>query len=653
MGITKKLCLLLLCLLASNTAHAQTDTYDNYYLVSEAMNSDILRNSLAEHMWNNNISEYVEFASSAEKADADSAISPFDDLNSKRLIIGYSRNDAGGSFGGNTRRDKKADHVVTAIKFPAERMMRIKGNQITHIRFSLWHTRVTEFKVWIGSSREMRDLACLDITNLQTGWNDITLDQPYTITGDSIVVGVEFYLEYNDFIPVKWAPYDGEEDGALLLFKSDYYGNASWETHNGSYYIQCLVEGDSIPEYDIHITRIVVAGSHKYAWPIKAGETTRYVVWFRNWGSKLIAQKHSIEMQCLLDGEDTECANDSYEAYYNDPRLQSICYYVTPNNNVKIGKHQITLFPKSINGEDVQYHETPKLAELRIYEHDMGRQKIHIQNYTGNWCGYCPEFDSLIEQKRKERDDLVLISVPFNQTVSEAEEAYQSILYGDGIPDVDLNRCSMQYNKNVRTTIIEHFLDRAKAQPAFANVNISGSYDTQGHTMSIVVSGERNEDFLPLEEWTNLTVLLVEDKVLGGQFGSDLSPYYPHNGVIRKNVSAIWGDLVEWNGDHYEMYYTATLDNTWNPRHLRVVAFLGKPFTGDNYDDIIVVNCNEIPVINDLADVNNDGAVNIADVNAVINMILSESVSSAGDANDDGTVNIADINAIINKILSQ
>ena len=126
MGITKKLCLLLLCLLASNTAHAQTDTYDNYYLVSEAMNSDILRNSLAEHMWNNNISEYVEFASSAEKADADSAISPFDDLNSKRLIIGYSRNDAGGSCDGNTRRDKKADHVVTAIKFPAERMMRIK-----------------------------------------------------------------------------------------------------------------------------------------------------------------------------------------------------------------------------------------------------------------------------------------------------------------------------------------------------------------------------------------------------------------------------------------------------------------------------------------------------------------------------------------------
>ena len=48
---------------------------------------------------------------------------------------------------------------------------------------------------------------------------------------------------------------------------------------------------------------------------------------------------------------------------------------------------------------------------------------------------------------------------------------------------------------------------------------------------------------------------------------------------------------------------------------------------------------------------NGDGEVNIADVNAVINMIL-DSPAENGDVNGDGEVNIADVNAIIDIILN-
>ena len=50
-------------------------------------------------------------------------------------------------------------------------------------------------------------------------------------------------------------------------------------------------------------------------------------------------------------------------------------------------------------------------------------------------------------------------------------------------------------------------------------------------------------------------------------------------------------------------------------------------------------------------DVNGDGEVNIADVNAVIDVILNEENNPAGDVNGDGEVNIADVNYIINIIL--
>ena len=55
---------------------------------------------------------------------------------------------------------------------------------------------------------------------------------------------------------------------------------------------------------------------------------------------------------------------------------------------------------------------------------------------------------------------------------------------------------------------------------------------------------------------------------------------------------------------------------------------------------------------NTKGDVNGDGEVNIADVNAVINVILGGASNPAADVNNDGEVNIADVNAVINIILN-
>ena len=54
-----------------------------------------------------------------------------------------------------------------------------------------------------------------------------------------------------------------------------------------------------------------------------------------------------------------------------------------------------------------------------------------------------------------------------------------------------------------------------------------------------------------------------------------------------------------------------------------------------------------------LGDVNLDGEESIADVDAVINMILSGNTAAEGDANGDGEINIADINFVIDVILKK
>ena len=50
-------------------------------------------------------------------------------------------------------------------------------------------------------------------------------------------------------------------------------------------------------------------------------------------------------------------------------------------------------------------------------------------------------------------------------------------------------------------------------------------------------------------------------------------------------------------------------------------------------------------------DVNNDGEVNIADINTILDFILANSSNAIADVNGDGEVNIADVNDEIDYIL--
>ncbi len=52
-------------------------------------------------------------------------------------------------------------------------------------------------------------------------------------------------------------------------------------------------------------------------------------------------------------------------------------------------------------------------------------------------------------------------------------------------------------------------------------------------------------------------------------------------------------------------------------------------------------------------DVNNDGEVNIADINAVIDIILTGGNNARADVNGDSEVNIADVNTLIDIILAK
>lgn len=88
---------------------------------------------------------------------------------------------------------------------------------------------------------------------------------------------------------------------------------------------------------------------------------------------------------------------------------------------------------------------------------------------------------------------------------------------------------------------------------------------------------------------------------------------------------------------------------TTDPIMLRINQTAGSTRTYCYLDNIQLFYEEEWPL---MGDVNQDGEVNIADVNTVVGFILSGENNPVGDVNGDGEVNVADVNAIIEQILN-
>ena len=110
-------------------------------------------------------------------------------------------------------------------------------------------------------------------------------------------------------------------------------------------------------------------------------------------------------------------------------------------------------------------------------------------------------------------------------------------------------------------------------------------------------------------------------------------------GAVNRNSQA-WPRWNVWVWPNYHVANSFADEVAWLKRWLQDrIAWMDQQLGFD-------------PDAQDPADVNGDGTVNIADVNAVIDAILSGSAALNADVNGDGAVNIADINTVINAILS-
>ena len=109
---------------------------------------------------------------------------------------------------------------------------------------------------------------------------------------------------------------------------------------------------------------------------------------------------------------------------------------------------------------------------------------------------------------------------------------------------------------------------------------------------------------------------------------------------------------------NYANEFATTLSEDWNADNMHVVVLVNRKGSGTKKEvfNCEVIDIKDLPAPGDsvVGDVSGDGQVDIADVNAIINIMLGKAEqTAAADVTGEGTIDIADVNAVINIMLGK
>lgn len=227
------------------------------------------------------------------------------------------------------------------------------------------------------------------------------------------------------------------------------------------------------------------------------------------------------------------------------------------------------------DGSSTQEPVTPGSREDR---------KMIAMQFTSIGCTYCPILSSAIKDVQKDWSDKI-IPVSFHldysgytdpMTLSVNKKFYDKVNTGDsdGLPLFALNfRKSSQHIVNEYSKIVSEIEYQDETYPAVCDVDVTAEYDEAAGTVEV------SADFMAdVAGEYRYHLFLVEDGIAYAQAGADGT--YIHDNVLR----AISGDnimgtkLNQGNGltpgKKYNVTRTMSIDRSWNPDRMRVVAVM-------------------------------------------------------------------------------
>ena len=466
------------------------------------------------------------------------------------------------------------------IEFEPIRLKPYIGNKLTAVRISLASDEIHDLKVNLSHGRNEEPFYSQDLKDVQIGWNEVLLNTPYDIDGQHLFIYFT-YKQDEDCYPLNFYTV-GEEPGSFLVFDPDYYKadgtQGAWLEQEGCLIMQCLIEGDKLPEYDVHATQIVMSSPFFEA---NSYDESMFIC-YRNWGKRNFEHYNLVAMiddEVYISRESNSNVRNFPNLYYSEAVIGTLPI------NTKPGKHIIKAGIKTINGKTPAFSEDDFITvPIYVIEKDMGRRKELLEHFSATWCPGSMSSGKAIKTFTEDvgKDKLSIVCIHDGDEYSSPSVQAYSEYWGVGVvPHIVFDR-------------VAGFPRSFALTPALADVQITAKLAPKSRQLAFTVNGERTDDYENLVSNATLTVLLVEDEVKGKQFDMMKGDYvdYVHQGVMRTCLSEIQGDAIAWKDNKFAMDYQMKLDPSWNVENLRIVAFICNP-EDRKQNDMGVINCND------------------------------------------------------------
>ena len=488
--------------------------------------------------------------------------------------------------------DMSVSNTSAAIFIPASVLSGMAGNEITTIRAGMAsRLNIDELTVWVRASLDGENLAEGKLnrkqTRVQQGWNEVNLNEPYTIENlaDGLYVG---YSYHHTSIANAVSVVGSTPEGTAFFKKND---NTDWQdiSYAGAISIEAVITGSSLPQYDLTLNSVFISpdlsnGFNVYQVKAEMANVAACDVegcTFTITGGGIDDVTHHVA-QTIESGK------------------QSTLTFSFTANDVIDDAQPITVSINSLdNVTDENMANNTVTAQFAAF-----LRNVLVEEFTTERCQNCPSGAQNMNEALHSKDAYAdRVSVVCHHSGYGTDEftlpCDQDMLwfYNEGgsvyAPAWMVNRQG-RYGQNAVSTGQKQAiyminspsefaaeLEMEMALPTHLMLGVKALL-TEGQ-VKILVNGVRDKDFTlenPL-----LTVYLTEDNIIGKQqYPNEVVNNYQHNHVIRA-YNSTWGDAIEWEGNVFTANYTFDADAAWKTDDMKVVVLVA------NYDADNNLNC--------------------------------------------------------------
>lgn len=267
-----------------------------------------------------------------------------------------------------------------AIELPENISKKWEGNYITQVYVGYGTSSVNEVEVFVTEDLEGEpSYTQKAVMQKQGGWNIVTLDNPYLITGEPFYVGYGSFINNANDKPIGIDDNKNSEPYGSFIEIDGEWGNYS--KYFGDVCIKIVIEGDYLPQNEAALENIDVPQL------IQRNTPFTVILTLFNQGASPI---YEVTASYKINGVSTQVPIATFPG--GPIPTQSfgtvflgglICQNVGKNIPV-----EITL--GLINGEENETDGEVSMSSTVDCGEKCFPLNMVVEEYTGTWCGWCP-----------------------------------------------------------------------------------------------------------------------------------------------------------------------------------------------------------------------------------------------------------------------